>query len=196
MIGRFLDSFDVGARLLDAPVPDLIESLGKSIASAQYEMDATGVQIGAMLGQQKVSLKDENGNTIERSLLQLGFTPSFYHFQEAEIEVKMTISLEVAAQVDFPPRPEGADGGDGGGKTVIPVGSPVSLDVHGRFGYDQQGSSRVTAKLVSVPSPAAFTEALRRYAGADGSDAGGGSPTPTPEPVEPEEPEEPVEPEE
>lgn len=166
MMNNFLDSFSVGQRLLDARVPDLIESLGKSIAKAQYEMDATGVQIGALLGETKVSLRDESGKEVERSLLELGFTPSFYHFQEAEIEVKMTIALEVAAHADL-----NIGGGSGeedgeGEKTLVPMGSPVNLDVHGRFGYDQEGSSRVTAKLVSVPSPATFTEALRRHAGA------------------------------
>jgi hypothetical protein len=196
MIGRFLDEFAVGERLLDADVPTLITSLGKAIASAQFEMDATGVEIGAKLGEQMVTLKDEEGNSIERSLLQLGFTPSFYHFQEVEIEVKMTISLEVAGGADLIIGDrEAADDGEGG-KMLVPVGSPINLDVHGRFGYDQQGSSRVTAKLVSVPSPSAFTEALRRYARVgDGGSSGGDLPAPSPEPDEPGEPGEPEGPE-
>ncbi|MCC5835665.1 MAG: hypothetical protein JJU20_13100 [Opitutales bacterium] len=182
-MNRFLDSFSIGQRLLDAPVPALIESLGKSIAKAQYEMDATGVQIGALLGETKIPLKDENGKVVERSLLELGFSPTFYHFQEVELEVKMTITLEVEAGVDLD-MTEGA-------KSLIPMGSPVSLDVHGRFGYEQEGSSRVTAKLVSVPSPSTFTEALRRHAGANSA-----SKNDSAEPEEPEEPEEPTEPEE
>lgn len=178
-MNKFLDSFSIGQRLLDAPVPALIESLAKSIAKAQYEMDATGVQIGALLGETKVPLKGDDGKVAERSLLELGFSPTFYHFQEVELEVKMTISLEVEAggQLDMT---EGA-------KSIIPMGSPFSLDVHGRFGFEQEGSSRVTAKLVSVPSPATFTDALRRHAGASAKDS---AEVESEEPAEPEEQEE------
>ncbi len=170
MSRNFLRSFNVGERLLEAPVPELIESLGKAIASAQYEMDATAVEIGEKLGNTTVSLRDENGKEVERSLLELGFTPSFYHFQEATIEVKMTINLEVeaGARITRGGGEEDAEEDDDEeeSKSVIPIGSSLSLDVHGKFGFDQEGSSKITAKLVSIPSPSAFADALRRHAGA------------------------------
>ncbi len=163
-----LKSYQVGQRITDSSVPALIISMGKSIAHAQFEMDATGVEIGEKLAGTKVELKDENGDTIRRSLLELGFTPTFYHFQEVTLEVKMTVSMEVSAGLEFglgggEDDDESEDKQDEGFRTLVPYGSALNFDVHGKFGFEHEGSSKITAKMVSTPAPSSFTEALRKH---------------------------------
>ena len=38
---------------------------------------------------------DSTGVVRERSLLELGFAPTFYHFQEATIEISVTLTMKV-----------------------------------------------------------------------------------------------------
>ena len=185
-----INSMPVGSKLLEAPIPLLIESLAKSIAKAQFELDSTGVRIGALLGDTKIDLKDAEGRDIQKSLLDMGFIPTFYHFSETEIEVKMTISMQV--EESFGIEGEGNVGSREGSANNLPVafGATINVDYHSRFGFDSEGSSRVLTKLVARPAPTAFLDSLRDHVmGSDNSAAPAPAPaptdsdTPTPEPA-------------
>jgi hypothetical protein len=76
MFDNRIEKMNPGQVITDARLPDMIEQMGKSIASAQLAMDSTGVKIGTMLGESKVNFKDANGNSVERSLLELCFSPT------------------------------------------------------------------------------------------------------------------------
>lgn len=75
-----------GAALLkEADVASIIGSLGLGIAEAQTAMDANSVQ-------QVLAMKDlklVNG----KSLLELGFTPAFYHFQYADVSASISLRM-------------------------------------------------------------------------------------------------------
>jgi hypothetical protein len=84
-----------GETLTDVPIQDMIQRLGVGIAEAQLRLDQTSVRIATLLSGAKVDIQDAQGKAVSKSLLELGFTPTFYHFTEAELEVKMTLSMKV-----------------------------------------------------------------------------------------------------
>ena len=90
-----------GQALMDVPIPKLIENTAKAIASAQYELDATSVRAATLLSETQVTFNDAQGVPRDRSLLELGFIPQFYHFTETEMEFKVTISVRVESGIDI-----------------------------------------------------------------------------------------------
>ncbi len=67
----------------------------------QLRLDQMAVRVAAMLGNARVEFRGAQGKTSEQSLLGLGFTPTFYHFSETELEVRMTISIKVEESFKF-----------------------------------------------------------------------------------------------
>ncbi|WP_415882593.1 hypothetical protein [Neptuniibacter sp. QD34_54] len=177
-----------GQIMQDLPIPDLIEKTAKAIASAQYELDATSVKAATLLSETFVEFNDAEGNGRERSLLELGFIPQFYHFTETEMEFKVTISIRVEAGIDL-----GVDLGAGTSKnSSLPVAfaGTISFDLHHKYEFDMEAVTRIKTIMRSVPPPQAFLDAIRVHAA-----NGGGSistdpiapltdtPSPQPEPV-------------
>lgn len=163
-----------GEALLDAPIADMVQKLGIAIAEAQLRMDQVGVRIATMLNDAKVDFTDDEGNVTTKSLLQLGFTPNFYHFTEATIEVKLTMSMKVEEGFSFGLKANvGSASPPGGGGSSPPASTPVadnravmwgvSIDVsyHRKYEFNMSGSSSITTKMVSVPAPTAFLDQIR-----------------------------------
>ncbi len=77
-----------GEVLADASVADFISELGLGIAAAQTALDDNSLrQIDAF-----TTPREDLGG---RSLLDLGLTPAFYHYQHADISCSMQIRMEV-----------------------------------------------------------------------------------------------------
>jgi hypothetical protein len=153
-----------GDILLAAPIDQIIQKLGVGIAEAQLRLDQAAVKVATMLSQARVEIKDVLGNTTTKSLLELGFMPSFYHFAESEIEVRMTIQIQV-----------------GEDQRATLKGLPIELEYHRKHQFDVNGSSLIRTKMLTVPAPALFLDLLREQARIGGTisqpgggDAGGG----------------------
>ncbi len=157
-------SMTPGQALLDVPIAKLIENTAKAIAAAQYELDASAVRAATLLSETRVGFRDENGDTRERSLLELGFTPSFYHFSETEMEFRVTISVKVESGIDF-----GVSGEIGGRSQSMSFGATLSLDVHHKYGFDMEAASTVRTVMKAVPPPQIFIGALQTHAGQGGT---------------------------
>ena len=83
-----IDEMTPGQILADANVADFIGQLGLSIAEAQRALDENSIsQIAAFL-EPRESLAD-------KSLLDLGLSPAFYHYQHADIACALQINLRV-----------------------------------------------------------------------------------------------------
>lgn len=91
-----LDARVVGQLLQDVPLGAMIENLGVAIATAQERLDNVAIDATLRLANTKTTLFDADGNEVTRSLLELGFTPTFYQFTEATIEVSFIASMQVA----------------------------------------------------------------------------------------------------
>lgn len=181
-----------GEALMDVPVHEIIQRLGIGIAEAQLRLDQASVRVAALLSEARVEFHDADGQTTTKSLLELGFTPTFYHFTETELEVRMTISMKVEEDFGFE---LGGNVGSGGGQNrAVVFGATLNVEYHRKYGFEASGSSVVRTKLISIPPPAPFLEALKEQAriggtvstgGDSGADSGGAEPPAEPEPETP-----------
>jgi len=79
----------VGNALASVSVEKMILDMAKGIAWGQYELDKVGVKVTKMMGAPgSVSIGGE-----ELSMLEAGFIPSFYHFVDTILELKMEVKI-------------------------------------------------------------------------------------------------------
>ena len=83
-----LDEMTPGEILAEASVADFIKALGLSIAEAQTALDENSVNQIAHFVEPRPALDG-------RSLLDLGLSPAFYHYQHADVAVALQLSLKV-----------------------------------------------------------------------------------------------------
>lgn len=170
----------VGQQLLDTPFADMIRSMGLAVAEAQFALDEVGIRLAQMMsGKYEVEEEDPDhpGETkmVEKtsyvrfdgqdlSLLELGFTPTFYQFVDTVIEVKISISMtkEREYKRDRSTRTLRAAGGlflGMGGLTART--SSVSASFASKYQYSAEGSSLMRTKLASIPAPSILEERIR-----------------------------------
>lgn len=149
--------------LLNAPFPQMVQNLGKSIAEAQYALDQVSIKIAQSMSG---LAPNENGEMVSDpskfiqlkqggeaySLLALGFTPTFYQFVDTLIEIKMSFSMsqtrEIGASVS-------AKAGFGF------WGASVTASYSQKYQYSAEGSSLMRTKLVTVPTPNILEQRLK-----------------------------------
>ena len=169
----------IGQELLNVPFPEMIKSMGLAIAEAQYALDEVGIKLAQMMtgeyevefvdritGEVKTEKKEAYVNFAgeQMSLLELGFTPTFYQFVDTIIEVKISISMstETSYSRKTSTTTASAYGGGflffGGGKMKV---SSVSARYASKYQYSAEGSSLLRTKLVPIPSPAVLEERIR-----------------------------------
>lgn len=79
----------VGNALATVRIDQMILNLAKGIAWGQYELDKVGVDITKMMGVPgTVAIGDD-----QISMLEAGFVPSFYHFVDTILELKMEVNI-------------------------------------------------------------------------------------------------------
>lgn len=83
-----LEEMTPGQILADTNVATFIENMGLGIARAQRSLDQNSLETAVELA----STRPEFSN---RSLLELGFNPTFYHYQHADLEVSLQITMRV-----------------------------------------------------------------------------------------------------
>lgn len=168
----------IGQDLLNVPFPEMIKSMGLAIAEAQYSLDEVGIRLAQMMsGEYEVEVEDANGDVTretrqayvtfdneELSLLELGFTPTFYQFVDTTIEVKVSISMSSETSFSHTRKSFSASVKAG---AFICVGSAkmksasVSASYAAKYQYSAEGSSLLRTKLVPVPAPAVLEERIR-----------------------------------
>lgn len=150
------ETVQVTRSLLSAPLPQIVERLGISIAQAQSALDANSVKIAKEMVETKVKLGDE-----EFSLLALGFVPTFYAFTEATVEAKLSFSMAETTELGVKVRASVA-----GGAGFIMIAASVDVSYSRKFSVSSEGSSSLAARIVSLPPPDQLTEILRRLSDA------------------------------
>lgn len=169
----------IGQDLLDVPFPEMVKSMGLAIAQAQFDLDNTSLRLARMMAGEDYDVPDPNDPTKtvkgpkamvqfdgkELSLMELGFTPTFYQFVDTIIEVKVSISMSQESQSSFSRTTVNAEV-EGGfavfyAKTSAKV-STVSASYASKYQYSAEGSSLLRTKLVPVPPPAMLEQRIRR----------------------------------
>ena len=82
------DGLRPGQILADSSVADFIGEMGIAISNAQLALDTNSINQLAILADTDTPLGQKN-------LLELGFTPAFYHYQYADLAVSMQLRLQV-----------------------------------------------------------------------------------------------------
>lgn len=173
----------IGTELLNAPFPEMIKTLGVSIAEAQFELDMVSMKIARMMAGYAPDPEPEDGSapapssgTPERtmlvplgdgksySLLELGFTPNFYQFVDTLIELKISISM--SRETNFSHSSTTVNANLKGSVGFFSASasmrvSTVSASYASKYQYSAEGSSLMRTKLVPVPAPALLEERIR-----------------------------------
>ena len=90
----------VGTELLAVPFPEMVQRLGVGIANAQWQLDLVSLRIARLMaGYDEEAEEKKDGDGVksksylvkfgdgqEYSLMELGFTPTFYQFVDTVIE--------------------------------------------------------------------------------------------------------------
>ncbi len=173
----------IGSKLSELPLGDLVMSMGEAIALAQLKLDETSLKIAHTM-----SGIDEEDRIVfggrAYSLLELGFTPSFYQFTETTLEVKMTLSMSLEQEtteskhVEKPitkTETEKKKKSGWGSKSYetktkkVQVGvTTFDSSVSNKFQFSATGASSMKTKLVPVPPPAIFEERVRQMLDEEG----------------------------
>jgi hypothetical protein len=184
---------------------DIVERMARAIANAQRSLDVLSITTAMELGISSLDLHDEAGAVVTRSLLELGFLPTFYQFTETTIDVSVALSIRTSEEFNIggsvtfgtpisgtggtgtATRPLSGTGAVGPTGRTGPSGQPsttttpstqllsgaasaVSSTMFGvtlhadytrRYAFDSSAASKVSTKLVAVPGPPAFLQALR-----------------------------------
>lgn len=168
----------VGTELLAVPFPEMVQRLGVGIAQAQLQLDLVSLRIARLMAGYDEAADDKQpgdgnksnkylvkfGDGQEYSLMELGFTPTFYQFVDTVIELKMSISMRTDVETKLDTSSSVTRGGAfwtpfGGGGSVS--SSSVSASYAAKYQYSAEGSSLMRTKLVPIPAPALFEERVR-----------------------------------
>jgi hypothetical protein len=179
----------VGQELLAVPFPQMVRNLGVGIAEAQFQLDLVSLKIARMMAGYEVPENEEDSppsinSPDERkylvefsdgkkySLLELGFTPTFYQFVDTVIELKMSISMSRTVETQQSSTRVSAAGGAFLFAAAATV-SAVSASFASKYQYSAEGSSVMRTKLVPIPPPAILEERIRAMIA--GTAPGGGT---------------------
>lgn len=192
----------IGQELLNVPMGDMIRQMAFAIADAQLELDESSIRVAELMSGNRL-LRDAEGQFVDQegnpspkpeyqdtrvffgpkapgetlpprvSMMELGFTPTFYQFIDTIIEVKIAIKITLDTSSTV------AKTGDikkstttstkrsmlffsqTDAKTVTTT-TPVDATYTSKYSYSAEGSSYLRTKLVPVPPPPILEERIRR----------------------------------
>lgn len=174
----------VGNALTSVKLESMILQLAKGIAWGQYELDKVGVEITKMMGAPgTVSIGGE-----KLSMLEAGFIPSFYHFVDTILEIKMEVNIReeqasseatkettssssesetsvetsASAKVDFwIGSAEMSVKAGYKAKNTAAYSKTVDASHSQKFSQDLSASSLMRTKIVPVPAPELLVERVK-----------------------------------
>lgn len=175
----------IGQDLLDVPFPEMIKSMGLAVAEAQFELDRVGIRLAQMMSgeyeTEEPAPTDDDPNAVEivkhesyvtfnnqqLSMLELGFTPTFYQFVDTVIEVKVSISMSRSVNVGYKKSSKSKSIGVAALPFAPVMGAgvrstAVNASFAAKYQYSAEGSSLMRTKLVPVPPPAVLEERIRQ----------------------------------
>ncbi|WP_207680671.1 hypothetical protein [Desulfonema magnum] len=156
---------------------EMVGSMAMGIAEAQFDLDMTSTRIAEMM---TGKYKTDDGETMDTmvmfndqklSLLELGFTPSFYQFVEAVLDIKVSVSInqdQTSEQEKTTTTTKTKTKRHGflglGGSTTTTKVTTVSARFSSRFQYSAEGASVIRTKMVPVPPPSILQDRMRELA--------------------------------
>jgi hypothetical protein len=121
-------------------IPEVTEIVEKSTR-------AVALSDGSTANVDSVNVRQDPAPAVKTTLLQAGILPAFYQFTEAQIEVKLSISMRNTSTADS----NGTTGGPV--RRFQTLGSPVNYRTKNTYSYEAQGSSTLRITMRPVPPP-------------------------------------------
>ena len=151
-----------GKQLAALPIDKMIGMLGVGVAKAQAALDENAINTAIKLGETYLNLPDpqQDGELISRSLLSLGFMPTFYQFTEATLDLKVEMKWQVETNTSMK-----LDANVNATVGPVAVGASVGASHGSRFGVDASLMTHVTVRMAALPPPSAFVQFLNRSFG-------------------------------
>ena len=130
-------------------------------------MDDDTIKLGEVLD--KIIKSGDTDDTeirvpVRHSMMELGFTPTFYQFVDTLIELKMSISVSRETNISRSSTQVRASvkGSVGFFSATAKMNvSSVSASYSSKYQYSAEGSSLIRTKLVPVPAPAILEQRIR-----------------------------------
>lgn len=160
----------IGQELAAVPIQELITNLGLGIAKAQFELDKNSTKIAQLMSGQDPKDRvafgtDDKGKPRMLSLIELGFTPTFYQFVESIIEVKIAVNMTTSSSYtrNTKTKKDDVETTGWGWWSSDKVVSTTTVDAKysQKYDYSVEGSTSIRTKLVPVPPPAILEERIR-----------------------------------
>lgn len=115
-----------------APVGDLISEVGRGVAEAQQQLDASALDsFRAMYSQDDVQA---------RELRAIGYLPTWYQIPETTAEINLSMSMGVSSR-------------SGRAPLRRMVATPVDAGVQNQFDFKSELSSKIQFRIVPIPPP-------------------------------------------
>lgn len=135
---------------------DLVRMLAEGVAQGQQELDRASAEMLQELAGTRITIVPtitetiaedgtvsyEQGEPREVSLLDIGVSPTFFQFAEATVEVAMDLSIVENIEEE----------GEGRSRFGLFAGT-ARVKAERKFERDVSVSSKLTARMVPVPSP-------------------------------------------
>jgi hypothetical protein len=176
---RLLRDHDTGRLLGNDGAPLPTDAEGRLTPGAQPEVIDSRVYFG-------YSFRQGPDNTVVReplrvSMMELGFTPTFYQFVDTIIEVRISITITGATESSTATSAQSdqrsaetntyarhsnwwwvaQDAAFGGNARTSVNTSQVNAAYSSKFSYSVEGSSLLRTKLVPIPPPAVLEDRIR-----------------------------------
>lgn len=178
---------NLGRDLLNVPMGEMITSMAMAIADAQFDLDSASIRVAQLMGGRMPVFDDEgkqtgtedtrvyfgldeNNSPQKVSMLELGFSPTFYQFTnniiEVKIAIKMTYDREYTRSVNTVTnskknRNRGIFSIFGAKNSATTRTTTVDASYSSKYSYSAEGSSLLRCNLVPIPPPAIFEERVR-----------------------------------
>jgi hypothetical protein len=134
-----------------SPLPRMVESLLKGVADAQDSITRKTVESLIMLADEQNGI-ELPGETKKRSLLELGFEPTFFHIAEATITARVAFTQTEATEFRA---------GAAVGVTYGLLSASLSAGYSNKYSFESSAASEIRARVVSVPAPRPLSERLK-----------------------------------
>lgn len=157
-------------------VGPIVHAFGTGVAQAQRNLDVVSLRIARRMGGlDPGAISDPGGPPPAEgpapaplrfasgrayNLLELGFSPTFYRFAEAVMDLKVAVSTAFEEARNRPLKPavkvKVKVGRSGVGVKV----STVTGQYASRYQFSSEASSRIRSKIASVPAPTLLQERI------------------------------------
>jgi len=154
---------DVVRMLEHSPLGSIVESLGIAIANAQFAMDQNSLSILEQMATTQMTIQGDK--PVTKTLLELGFTPSFYHITEANVEARLAFSTSQSQEIS-------GSASFRAGSAFSLVCAQVNASYSNKYSFNAEGSSSLSARFVSIPPPSELKEILASMRGSGNKQQG------------------------